>query len=755
MMLFSKETLALLSDSPFTQFVLMELERERIYQSFIQIDDLDEISQVWLSFSKFCAESLSNVSSLSHLLYQRYLDEWTRDKEQIDADEDRRKNLTFKIENLQEFQMELAILMIVYAEIVNTGIFDSQPAPEYCSASIEGYSILNSISQTYFDSTHPKSSSIEEIMLTFLLLNQKQQIIQLLTDSKQENYNNKMYEEKGAYELAQSEFNISFTAQFLNRLGKDWWWKDPIASHFAFEKSLSHLENALDSYKQLPEDLELRSKTIENNKLPMNLALRNNELIDHYLRLSFEAAKDDNYIASVEYLNLVLGLEKEALEITTKNTEISDRNLKLKECIIQKERTHIFLHGIAELAAKTSRLVQQITSEEEKDIKDLITQIENIVNKPGLKININYVSSLPFVYLNYVQEFKIAVLEKTSYSDAIKRAEQNFTRFIERLEVATNDIAEQLMKLERKGGKIKLETISHLLESIGNIKLSAYYLPKTENKVYIIKNIECLDFIANALHLEQYLAEKESNEVLDLIYHAKAHYYSTKALEISQLSSRSIIDRDWVEQRYSQTFIQGKDVELRLFELSRQYLFLNTVIDKVAQSYKMALSSEQSIRDNYIAIINNTFSQFDLFDSINSRIAKDCKELVNHRELFSTEDSGINWKTIEIKMQLADTLSDFLEATKKAILGFGASKNKENHKSASFLNEAAKLAQKASETLQTIAKIESSFAQLANTTYEYSILLKELERKARDSKKLQQLPMDQIFGVLKQLTFLS
>ncbi|MCK5304865.1 MAG: hypothetical protein KAJ72_06425, partial [Candidatus Heimdallarchaeota archaeon] len=120
---YSKETIELLSDSPFKQFVLMELERERLYQSFIEIDELDEISKIWLSFSKICAQSLADVSSIANLLYNRYIDEWTRDKTQIDTDEKRKKSLTGKIEDLQEFQMESAILMIIYAEIVNTGIF--------------------------------------------------------------------------------------------------------------------------------------------------------------------------------------------------------------------------------------------------------------------------------------------------------------------------------------------------------------------------------------------------------------------------------------------------------------------------------------------------------------------------------------------------------------------------------------------------------------------------------------------------------
>ncbi len=133
---YSKETIELLSDSPFKQFVLMELERERLYQSFIEIDELDEISEIWLSFSKICAQSLADVSSIANLLYDRYIDEWTRDKTQINADEKRKKSLTGKIEDLQEFQMESAILMIIYAEIVNTGIFGTAASEDYCIAFI-------------------------------------------------------------------------------------------------------------------------------------------------------------------------------------------------------------------------------------------------------------------------------------------------------------------------------------------------------------------------------------------------------------------------------------------------------------------------------------------------------------------------------------------------------------------------------------------------------------------------------------------
>ncbi len=754
-MVFSKETIELLSDSPFKQFVLMELERERIYHSFVQIDDLDELSQVWLSFSKFCAETLSNVSSLAHLLYRRYLDEWTRDRSQIDSNAERKEILTTKLEDLQEFQMELANLMVIYADIVNTGIFGTQPSPEYCTSYIEGYRILNSISQTYFDSTHPRASSIEEVMLTFLLVNQKNQIIQLLEESPNEVNKERLLEEKGSYELVLAEFDVSFTSQFLKRLGQDWWWKDPIATHFAFERSLSHLETALEYYSDLSEDPELKGKQIENSHLLLNLALRNNELTDHYLRLSFEAAKSDSFIASVQFLYLVLGFETEALKVLSSNTDLDERNLRLKEDIQKNESIHIFFHGIAELAAKTSQLNSIISTGSNKEIQKLIKEVETIVNKPGLKVNINYVSSLPYVYLNFVQELKIATLEKLPFDKAINKAEQNLIRFIESLEFAIKDISDQLVDLEKKGKKIKPESIESLLENISNIKISAYFLPKSETKVYIIKDIECLEFMANSIYLEHSLADKDSNEVLDIIYHAKAHYYSTKAIEISQLSDKSKIDKAWVEHRYSQTFIQGQDIELRLFELTRQFLFLNTVIDRIARSYKIAVSKKETTKENYQIVINHNFNQFTLFNAINIRISEDCGELLNHKKMFELKDTNINWKAIEIKKILSEALTNFLDATKTAILGIGADTNKDNYKAASYFIEASKEANKASEKLQSVAQYDSTFAQISKSAYEYGLLLKEMERKTRDNKKIDKLPVDELFNILKQLTFLS
>lgn len=742
-----------IGESPFKQYVLMEFERARLYQTFVLIDELPEISARWLEFSNFCAKSLANVSSISSLLSQRYLDEWTRDQKQIQKDELRKSHLTSRIENIQEFQMGLAILMIIYADIVNSGVFNSGPSKDYCQSYIEGFRILDRISATYFNSSHPKASSIEEIMLSFLLINQKQNIIKIMENSPHDK--NALLKEKSAYELTQAEFGTAFNSRFLKRVGEDWWWKDPIALNFTFERSLSHLNKAVSLYEKIEEDLDIETKEIKKKLIPLNQVWRNHALTEHYFRLSIEAAKNDIFIASVEYLNLVVGLEDESLELIEKIKMISQRNQALKEEIIRGKKIHSFLRGIAGLALMSNQLIRYIRDGDKKEVNKIIKKMEKKINEPHLNTNINYISSLPLVYLNFIQQIKISFLQKSSLSNSLKKAETVFEKFIERIIAATVDLLEGFMVLGESelGGDISV--IEHLLENVQTIRVAIYFLPASESKVDILKEVETLDFMANSMLIQQKIESRKSNEILNLIYHAKAHYFSSKALEVAQQGRKPIIPRKFLENIYSKTFVKGLDVELRLFELARQFLFLNTVLEKLSQGYQIAKSKDKTTKEGYIALLNRQFSTFHLFESINKQIAEDCNELLNHKQLFGSASSKINWKTIEAKKHFSTALSHILEAAKNTILGYGADTQKDKYKAISFFGIGSKFANNASDAIQPITHYDKTFAQLAKSTYEYSVLLKELERKSRENDKLQELPLEELLGVLKQLAFLS
>ena len=753
-----EDVVNLVRDSPFKQLVLMELERENIYQSFVLVDELLEISSRWLNFADFCSKTLYNVTSLANLLYHRYYDEYKRDKKEITDDSNREIDISTKIEDLQEFQMEAAILINLYADMVNKGIFDSGPYSEYSTLHIEGIRILNNISSVYYNSHHPQSSKIEEVMLSLLLLNQNQLLIDQMEEMQEKIEKETIFREKGRYYLALAEFDSSFVSRLIRHVGerKKWWWKDPILMYYTFDRSNLRLEKSREYFSQLSDDSEMVLKKIESREIPITKAWKNQTLVEHYLRLTLEAAKEDNFRACFEYLNLIEGLNSEIRKVfqhiqpnRVMDKELKEENQKqTRKCIFYKEMGKISLltHQIFNLLANESST---------KEIKSKVKEIEDILNASTITLNTNFLGSLPLVHMNFVKEVKIGLLKRNQPNVILTNVEKTFHTFIHRIETVITEIVQELSQFQILDETVSMNKLNQMLETIVNVKHAVFFLPEQEQKEELIFEIEALEYRIRSLALTIRTEKKQSNEVLKLLYYAKSHYYSSKALEVIQKSRKKIVPRPWVEKWYSQTFLLGQEMELKLFELSLQYLFLNTVLDWLVRTFKFTLQHEESIGKNYRGIIEDGYSHFLLFETMNKRVHENCNEMLNHRQLFDTSDVKINWKVIEAKKILSYSLSELLEATKKAILGYASITYKDTYQAPVFFNEALKHVKKASQELEKIANIEQSISQLVSQIYEYSLFLLELERKSRDKEKLPEFPMNTILTAMKQLIFIS
>ncbi|GAJ09107.1 unnamed protein product, partial [marine sediment metagenome] len=259
---------------------------------------------------------------------------------------------------------------------------------------------------------------------------------------------------------------------------------------------------AVSHYEKIEEDLDVEIKEITKKLIPFNQVWRNHALTEHYFRLSIEAAKNDIFIASVEYLNLVVGLEDEALELIDKIEMITQRDQSLKEEIISGKKIHSFLQGIAGLASMTNHLIQYIRDGDKKEANKIIKKMEKKINEPHLNTNINYISSLPLVYLNFIQQLKISFLQKSSLSNSLKKAETVFEKFMERIITAIMDLLEGFMVLGEAelGGDVAV--IEHLLENVQTMRVAIYFLPASESKVDVLKEVETLDFIANSILIQ-------------------------------------------------------------------------------------------------------------------------------------------------------------------------------------------------------------------------------------------------------------
>ncbi|MHA1400308.1 MAG: hypothetical protein ACTSQE_08165 [Candidatus Heimdallarchaeaceae archaeon] len=749
----SEETKVLVKDSPFNQLVLAEMERERLYQSFVLVDELDEIAKSWLEFSHFCARSLFNLTNLANLLYQRYLDELNRDKEQIEINLERREHIVKRIEGLQQFQMESAILMILYADIVNTGIFDSESADQYCNLIIEGYKVLDRISSTYFDSTHPRASSIEAIMLTFFLLNQKKQILSILEEAStnKEQIHNLLLE-KGNHEWALAQFEFTFVSNLMKKVAQTWWWYDPIAIHFTYERALKHLNEAVKLFDQVPEEIENKSEEIKNKDLLINKAWKNRALIDHFFKLTLEAAKQNIFIASVEYLNLINGLSDEIIDFISQAESINEKETQLIEEIKEQRVKHELFRTIAKLAAMTMKILIEHEESEKQVLLADIQEIDELLQDSSLSANLHYLSDLPFVYQNFTQQIKIGLLENKKTAESIALATKVFERYIRKLEQGIEKIVKEIQK-KKVEGDLSSSEINQFIYIIDNIKYVTYFLPQLEQKLDLVKEVETLEYYSKSIKTLLMLDSQNLNEIEDLILHAKAHYYSNKALEIAQSKKKELIPHQLIQERFNQTFVAGREVELKLFELTRQYLFLNTVIDEVARGYTLAKNPEKFTAKNYERILSLHFNYFELFEIINKQISENCLNSLEHRDVLGFLETDTKWQVIEVKKILSDIIGSFIKATKTGIMAYAAENHKDSYKSAVMFKEGYQVIQRANELLEPLVEIDESFSELAKSTYEYSLFFKELERRAREREKLQEFPLEKILSLLKRMIF--
>lgn len=743
----------IIKQSPLKQFVLMEMENERLYYSFIQIDELNEISNRWLEFSKYCANSLSDVASLAHLIYERFLDEWRRDKEQIAKDAERNKELVSKIESLQEFQMQVAILMIQYATMVNKGIFGFT-SNDSCHAHIDGYKILDQISTTYFDSTHPRASDIEAIMLTLLLLNQKRNLIKLLEETEGVD-SLTIIQEKVKKEVAQADLNSLFIAELLKIIGTDWWWPDPIVLHFVYNRSLHALNQAAELLSEDASDPEMILNQINNEKIPIVTAKSNMALVEHYERLIYEAAAHNNFKAVVEYCNIIIGLEDEALELLSK-VEDKEKSGELLEQIKAITRFHKFLHDLAEIAANVAIIIDKsIQKHENVNIKEETKLVKENIEQIGSTMDLSYLNSVPLTYTAYLLEILLALEQGKAPFEALKIAEKVIDKFIHHLIELVSEIVGELQEIIYQSNGKRTIKINSLLEELESIKLSCYFLPEHPKKEDLIADILCLEHLARSYLVEEFTAIEGINDVLNLVYHAKAYYHTSKALEIVERSKFKLIPKNFVEHRYSEAFVKGEEIELRLFTLARQYLFLNVIIDKLILASKIADAMDSS-KENYLEIIERLFGDFELFELLTERMSDICTELLNHRQLFQEITDQVNWTAIEARRYFLQALLSLLNGTKTAILACAANNSKDTYKSISLLDKSAKEVGQAYDYLKPIAHYDEKFTSLANNSYEYGLFLKEQERKIRagDTIKID-MPLNQILSLLKELTFLA
>ncbi|MHA2274104.1 MAG: hypothetical protein ACXACI_19885 [Candidatus Hodarchaeales archaeon] len=251
--MYEDELVDFLDESPLEKFLTLEIRRDALYKKFLAIDELHEIAGTWLN--EICsksAETLSLIATLSQLTWSRFKDELIKTPTTTLPDE-RKQKLEVRLESLAAFEFQAALLMRLYADMINKGILGYEGQP-FSSHYLGALSHLKRIQNIFFDSEIPTpanlaivASALAIVASALFNLEQSRRLVHLLeldvlNNTFEEEHKDFILREKGAFSRAQGEMKHRFMHEFLSSASQFWWWEQPRSSKIPFPELCQALE---------------------------------------------------------------------------------------------------------------------------------------------------------------------------------------------------------------------------------------------------------------------------------------------------------------------------------------------------------------------------------------------------------------------------------------------------------------------------------------------------------------------------------
>ncbi|MFX0115912.1 MAG: hypothetical protein ACFFB3_15280 [Candidatus Hodarchaeota archaeon] len=740
-----EELVNFLSESPLEKFLSLEIRRNSLYQRFLSIDELHEMANTWIS--EVCtksAETLSLIATLSMLTWQRFKDELTKTPSSNLPDE-RRGKLAVRIESLAAFEFQAALLMRLYADMVNKGVlgFEGQP---FSSHYLTALSHLKRIQEVFFNPDIPTPISLATVASALFNLEQTRRLVSLLEldvlNSKfEEEHREFILREKGAFSRAQGEMKHRFMHEFLQGASQFWWWEDPVAMGFNLERSLFHLQNCVKLWKDVPGELGRSAAAIENTEIPAVTAKANLAQAIHYHNLGLTAAEQDSHNVAAGYFQEVVRLCDAAQELQ-KNLDLrvfsqdlarSTQALKIRT---RKLRNKAFLlRGLSSLSKHIGTLITKINENEnyKGEIDELceymLGEAESLVETADLR----YLSSLPLMFTTMVEgiiakskklDEKIDPSPRQSILDDLQTILSNNMRKISRAIQSAYQNWEDQYVLDRD---LIPDEMKSIMERSENIREAVAVLPvMTPRRREALGRIKILENLSRSatIYLESRKATEE-NVVLDLLLKAKSHYFAREALTIldSMQIDESFVEEE-VRKQFSRSLVAGYNAEMSMFSLLSQWWHFNRSGPVLAQVYNMDVPMRPLSPEARLALIADAETDLqpcETFLVMLRRIHTDSSALLTHRLMFGEIVEGVLWDVVERRVNMVLGVTQFLECIFNATLAdlalrIGAMKEARN-----YFTKAQDLAFSASSAFGEVSGIKTvqGLADLPENVYSF------------------------------------
>ncbi|MHA1400902.1 MAG: hypothetical protein ACTSQE_11200, partial [Candidatus Heimdallarchaeaceae archaeon] len=302
---------------PFTKFVEMEMERDELYRAFTELDEPEEISNRWIVFAESCSKNLSAINSLSSMAFARLADVH-QSLSQINDDKTNplplHTLLYGDIENqmlaLSQFQLQLGVLIYVYSQVRNRGVFSHAPDTFQYNYYVLAKETLDDILYRILNNELPKAENaghtpipnvqdMLNVLMPLLKLEQRKRLIPILKQLPNHENDPYIIKKIGDYDRLQGITLMSNIIEIVHSASMDFWWADPISTLSILDHALEHFHTVIDLWQEHPGELAAQASRIALQFIPLCNSSRSMAQSQHYSSLALNALEtgDINYTA--------------------------------------------------------------------------------------------------------------------------------------------------------------------------------------------------------------------------------------------------------------------------------------------------------------------------------------------------------------------------------------------------------------------------------------------------------------------------
>ncbi|UJG41871.1 MAG: hypothetical protein K9W45_05250 [Candidatus Heimdallarchaeum aukensis] len=749
---------------PFTKFVEIELERDELYKAFTELDEPEEISKKWIVFAEDCSKHLASINSLASMAFERLSEAYSVDEDEDESVLPLHRLLYGSIANqmlsLTQFQLKLGVLIYIYSQVRNRGVFSYAPEDYQYYYYIQAKETLDDVLYRIMEKKLPEPAEegftptptvndMMNIMFPLLKLEQRKRLIPILKQIPDHDKNPLIIKKIGDYDRLQGITLMSNIIEIMENSAVDFWWKDPISTLSILDHALEHFNLVVELWKEQPGELTALASRIEQDYIPIVYGSRFITQSQHFVSLAESALESFDIDYASKYYDQAMKKLEEAKEYLFKSNNILAN--QLYETIKNQEQEVQIISTLTKLSNLFSLIMNDLVIENKEKAIELCDKINQLIKLLESSIPIPYLYGISVSYAAAASALVKVVEQDVSYLNIIDRFMSQFSFPLNSMKEAIANINLNSIRINDNNPRLSYSFLREIEENLKYLKKAVEMLPKFLNeKVLQQKKISAILY-----YVRSYIAENkiyiyaDNNIVLDLILRARAHYFAKKAeQQIADTDEKELLSL--IKNRILETKSSGIVTETNLLSLGLQTAYSKTVRDVIEQILLFYDQIEKP-PEFILESVKNQFESMTEFKELLNLMELDNKELLALRQEITLKGHEINWVFVERRESFIPATKKMFTTIESVLLGELAADMGKRDDAINYYTKAKKNLYEISDILSKVAKYIEDNKELPSLIYTLALFTQENLNAIRDRRKRNEVPYKEIVGILDYL----